>query len=308
MEGEALTQEVQNRSRDHSQLLRSKQVGDDKWATTFDIWPLRSDSLHMGSLTWVGRPWHFIATSLWRNVLFLKRTKKWSTANQSFALYWCDAFFLTYLSFNIFTRLIPQHYKLFICDFYGLVTFAPLRSLMDPSGSGQNPALFVVCSLLLKKKGQMSLWPNAKVSCFSQWSPPLCLGNIGFISDRCFEWTIPPSICPWVPIFAITRWFLSTHSAFLTCTAAKRYLVCGLAVLCTWCQAGRVAKQPFVSYLGLFKWQPIRADLKVSKVMRPGCEYEEKTLLLHVCVILDCLSYMSKFSAVCLMLIFMCSI
>lgn len=41
---------------------------------------------------------------------------------------------------------------------------------------------------------------------------------------------------------------------------------------------------PFGSYLGLFKRQPIHTDLKARKVMRPGCEYEEKTPLLHVCV------------------------
>lgn len=41
---------------------------------------------------------------------------------------------------------------------------------------------------------------------------------------------------------------------------------------------------PFGFYLGLFKRQPIHTDLKARKVMRPGCEYEEKTPLLHVCV------------------------
>lgn len=194
-----------------------------------------------------------------------------------------------------------------------LLWFALLRSLMETSGSGQNPALFVVCSPLLEKNGQMSLWPDAKVSCFSQWSPPLCLGNIGFISDRSFEWTIPPSVCPLVPVFAI---FLSAHSAFQMCTATKRYPVCGLAVLCTWCQAGRVAKQPFGSYLGLFKRQPIRTDLKACKVMRPGCEYDEKTPLLHVCVLffwcITCLFRLFKLlkmsNAVCLMLSFVCYI
>lgn len=44
-------------------------------------------------------------------------------------------------------------------------------------------------------------------------------------------------------------------------------------------------KQPFGSYLGLFKRQPIHTDLKACKVIRPGCEYEEKTPLLHVCVL-----------------------
>lgn len=81
------------------------------------------------------------------------------------------------------------------------------------------------------------------------------------------------------------RYFLTAHSAFQMRTAAKRYPLCGLAVLCTWCQAGRVAKQPSGSYLGFFKWQLIRTDLKARKVMRPGCEYDEKTPLLHVCVL-----------------------
>lgn len=131
--------------------------------------------------------------------------------------------FLTYLSFNIFTATSSSVSKLFICDFYGFVTFALLRYLMDPSGSGQNPTLFVVCSPLLEKKDKWASDPIAKVSCFSQWCPPLCLGNIDFISDRCAR-TIPPSTCP----------YLLSHGDFFYPLIVHSNMHCCQTLPCVW--------------------------------------------------------------------------
>lgn len=149
-----------------------------------------------------------------------------------------------------------------------LLWFALLRSLMDPFGSGQNSALFVVCSPLVKKRTN-----ELVTQCKSLLFFPVVSTSVPR-EYRFHFWPLfrvnNPSL--YLSVGTCIHYFLSAHSAFQIRTAAKRYPVCGLAVLCPWCQAGR------------FKWQPIRTDLKACKVMRPGCEYDEKTPLWYECV------------------------
>lgn len=56
---------------------------------------------------------------------------------------------------------------------YVTFTALSLRYLMEPSGSPQSPAFFVVCSpLLRKKRGTNEQTTQWKKFCFSQWCPP----------------------------------------------------------------------------------------------------------------------------------------
>ncbi len=150
---------------------------------------------------------------------------------------------------------------------------------MDPSGLGHNPALFVVCSpLLWKKTGQMSCDPIQKSLVF-----PSGLTSVPREYRFHFQppfWVNSPSL--YLSVGTCIRYFLTTLC--ISNAHCCQTLPCvWFAVLCTWCQAGRVAKQPFGSYLGLFKWQTIRPKSSQSYASWL-CIWRENPAVACVCV------------------------
>ncbi len=93
-------------------------------------------------------------------------------------------------------------------------------------------------------------------------------------------WVNSPSL--YLSVGTCIRYFITTRC--ISNAHCCQTLPCvWFAVLCTWCQAGRVAKQPFGSYLGLFKWQTIRPKSSQSYASWL-CIWREIPLVACVCV------------------------
>lgn len=98
----------------------------------------------------------------------------------------------------------------------------------------------LVCGLqrITEKKDKLACEPMQKPLVFPS-GLHLCASGISvsFLTAVSSEQSFSPSY----PYLLSHSDFYPPLGAFQTCTAAKCSLVCGLAVLCTWCQAGRVA-------------------------------------------------------------------
>ncbi len=232
----------------------------------------------------MGRPWHFIVTSLWRNVSLKRKNNRITTLPTKVSPFTDVMPFLTYLSFNIFTWLIPniKNY-VFICDFYGL----PCLDLYWTLQGWVNIQLCLWSAAhYWKKTDKWACDPMQKSLVFPS-GLHLCASGISV--------SFPTAVSSEQSLPLFVRGYL--YSLFLTTLCISNAHCCQtlpcvwFAVLCTWCQAGRVAKQPFGSYLGLFKWQKIRPKSSQSYASWL-CIWRENPAVACVCVFFFLVHYL----------------